>query len=100
MILHVTFSDGSNPWISLPADRHTIAKLWRQWIKNHPETARPCIISGNYCVMQSVHIAGSKGEIIDPASLYSVYRNNRKISQYKHLGHALQALERLGGGGA
>lgn len=41
MILHVTFTNGSNPWVSLPTDRHTVAKLWRRWMKNHPDTAQP-----------------------------------------------------------
>lgn len=88
MILHVDFSDGSNPWLSFNADRHTIAKQWRRWMKYHPETARPVAMCGGYKCQRSAwydgyYIYGGDGES------YRQY--------YHHLGHALAALERLGG---
>lgn len=88
MILHVTFSDKSNPWVSFSPDRKEIAKQWRQWMKNHPETARPCASSGGYyCI----------------PSLFGGYmvQNKNNLSEstryYKKLGNALAALEKLGG---
>ena len=89
MILHVTFSDGSNPWVSLPTDRHTIAKQWRKWMKYHPDTAQP--------------EAWHNGWICEPGQggWYKVYKAGNKwhtLNWYEHLGHALAALERLGGG--
>lgn len=90
MILHVTFSDGSNPWVSLPADRYTIAKQWRNWEKRHPDTAQPCAcLNGWLC------------EYAKNRSCIWVY--NEKLSakhwkRYKRLGSALAALERLGAG--
>lgn len=90
MILHITFTDGSNPWISFAHDRHTIIKQWRQWVKHHPETAKPKAISGNYeC---------------SPGRVHGFYVYNRTKTEpetakyYDYLGHALRALERLGGG--
>ena len=88
MILHVTFIDGSNPWVSLPTDRHTIAKHWRRWIKNHPDTARPCAMCNGW---QCRPVAGGG---------YAVARyfdGAHTTRYYEYLGHALAALERLGG---
>ena len=92
MILHVTFSDGSNPWVSLPGDRHTIAKQWRQWMKNHPDTARPEAIYNNYRVVYIAHDGDNQFFLI-PQRAYT----GQDIKCYKYLGHALTALERLGG---
>lgn len=92
MILHVTFIDGSNPWVSLPANRWTIAKQWRKWTKAHPlYTCTPCASCGAYRV--TVHGGAD--------SLYPVYyvistgagRDRRELGRYKHLGHALRWLE-------
>ena len=44
MILHITFTDGSNPWVSLPTDWKTAMKFWRKWSK--VSTARPEFKSG------------------------------------------------------
>lgn len=89
MILHVTFTDGSNPWVSLPTDHKTIAKLWRRWMKNHPGTAQPVAICGPYRCQKSRWHAG----------YYLSSRNGQPIPRqyYNYLGHALAALERLGG---
>ena len=88
MILHVTFTDGSNPWVSLPTDRETVKKLWRQWEKNHPATARPCAMCNGW---QCRPLAGGG---------YSVARyfdGAHTCRDYERLGNALRALERLGG---
>jgi hypothetical protein len=87
MVLHVTFSDGSNPWISLPGDRKIIAKLWRRWMKYHPDTAEPVVIAGPYRCQKSRWHAG----------YYLTARNGQHIPRqyYQTLGHALRALERL-----
>lgn len=90
MILHVTFSDGSNPWVSLPTDRHTITKHWRRWMKNHPGTAQPIAWCGSYCCMPA----------LDHKSYNVIFQTKNEwkgIKRYKHLGHALAALDRLGG---
>lgn len=90
MVLHVTFSDGSNPWVSLPGDRQTIAKLWQKWMKNHPDTARPVAWCGDYfCIPE---LGG--GFRVYPRIIYS---GSTVTKCYRHLGHALAALERLGG---
>ena len=86
MILHVNFSDGSNPWVCFSDDRREIAEHWRDWIKYHPEEARPVA----YC--------GGGKCLFDPArGEYVVIHIGTDPKQYKHLGHALAALERLGG---
>ncbi len=87
MILHTTFKDGSNPWTSLPADRHTVAKHWRRWMKLHPYTAMCSAFCNGWCCLPD--IGGG----------YIVGRTFSKTEtrRYKHLGHALAALERLGG---
>ena len=86
MFLHVTFSDGSNPWISLPADRQTIAKLWRRWMKYHASTARPVAICGNYEARKS---AWHAGYYITSRTGYGIPRQ-----YYMRLGNALAAMER------
>ena len=91
MILYVSFSDGSNSWVSLPADRHAIAKHWRRWIKYHPDTARPIAYGENSWYCYPDFIRGG----------YVVHHNNasgpNQYKHYKYLGHALAALERMGG---
>lgn len=91
MILHVTFSDGSNPWVCFSEDRHEIAKHWRRWTKNHPTTAKPEVFHRGRAVRPMW--CGSKiiGYFLEHTE------NREKHRTYKHLGHALNALERLGG---
>ena len=91
MVLHVTFSDGSNPWLSLPTDRHTIAKQWRKWMKYHPNTASPTA----YCNGWICKPFGKGEYLVCKNGKYSECMNTWKY--YKTLGHALAALERLGG---
>ena len=89
MILHVTFSDGSNPWVCFSDDRWEIADHWRDWMKHHPEEARPAAYCGNYICNRSEDNAG-----------FCVYTRGQywdTVKRYKHLGHALAALERLAG---
>lgn len=88
MILHVTFSDGSNPWVSLPGDRHTIAKQWRRWVKYHPNTARPCAMCNGWKCLPVGGGGYAVGRYFDGA---------HKTYYYDRLGNALAALERLGG---
>ena len=87
MILSVHFTDGSNPWVSLPADRNTIAKHWRQWKKNHPDTARCVAYNGRYACYQA-------------ANGNFVVTNDKKyptdIRVYKNMYNALISLEKLG----
>lgn len=88
MILHITFSDGSNPWFSFKHERHDIAKQWRRWIKHH-STAQPQAWKGNYICARSTD-----------NSRYDVWKCGEYVNtrrSYKHLGHALAALEKLGG---
>ena len=89
MILHVTFTDGSNPWVCFSTDRREVADHWRDWMKYHPEEARPVAYCGDYICEPSPDRAG-----------FWVYRSGNfhdTNKKYKHLGHALAALERLGG---
>ena len=60
MVLHITFTDSSNPWVSLPNNREMVMKFWHKWSKV-PE-ARPefrlgklkcrCDCLGNWYVAQ------------------------------------------------
>ena len=85
MTLHVTFTNGANPWVSLPTDRHTVAKLWRRWMKNHPDTARPRVFSGDWEVYPDPYGRG-----------YALHNwPNAYERIYKRLGNALAALERM-----
>lgn len=89
MILHVTFSDGSNPWVCMDQERDIIAKHWRRWMKYHNSTAQPKAYHGGYIC----EIAGDRAG-------YWVYKQGEfwdTVKRYRHLGHALAALERLGG---
>lgn len=87
MILHVTFSDGSNPYVSYPKDRHAAAKQWRLWMKNHPLTAYPKIYCGNYMVQRNNDFSGywawKRGEF------------NATKKFYKNLGSALKYIEKM-----
>lgn len=89
MILHITFSDGSNPWVAFSDDRREIADHWRDWMKYHPTEAQPKAYNGAYICERTADLAG-----------YTVYRQGQYLDtakRYKHLGNALGALERLGG---
>ena len=87
MILHVNFSDGSNPWVCFSNDRRELAQHWRDWVKYHPEEARPvAYCGGGKCLRDSV-----RGEYV------VICPDISDPKHYKHLGHALAALERLGG---
>lgn len=94
MILHVTFSDGSNPWVCVNRDRHEIAKHWRRWMKHHPDTARLEAIGKNHRVVYISH-DGDKKYYLIPRESY----HGQPIKAYKQLGHALAALDRIGGAG-
>ena len=89
MILHVTFSDGSNPWVAFSDNRQEIAEHWRDWMKYHPFEAQPKAYNGDYIC-----------EIADDRAGYWVYKQGKFLDtgkRYKHLGHALAATERKGG---
>ena len=91
MILHITFSDGSNPYVAFPRDRRRAAVLWQRWMKHYPMTAQPTAHSGGYICELS------------PDRLYTVFKRgdyHATKKYYSHLGHALAALERKGGGTA
>ena len=85
MILHVTFTDGSNPWVSRPIDRHTVAKFWRRWMKYHPETARPMAMAGEWKVKPVSGGGYALGRYFDGA---------HATRYYERLGNALAALEK------
>lgn len=95
MILHVTFTDGSNPWVSLPADRQTIAKHWRKW-ENCPE-AIPEFFNGVWCCRYSFCGQWRVFKALAHCSGEEYLKQAQTSKYYKHLGHALAALERLGG---
>lgn len=88
MILHVTFSDGSNPWVFY-GDRQQVAKHWRRWMKYHPETAQPVASVGKCTCFPALYNLGYYVRITG--------RDESHLRFYNHLGHALRALERLGG---
>ena len=87
MILHVNFSDGSNPWVCFSDDRREISEHWRDWMKYHPEEARPVA----YCGGAKCFPDRIRGQYVVVCPDISAPKH------YKHLGHALAALERLGG---
>lgn len=89
MILHITFTDGSNPWVCFTDDRKELANHWRDWMKYHPLEAMPKAYHNGYICEPADDHAG-----------YWVYREGQfwdTVKRYKHLGHALASLERLGG---
>ena len=86
MILHVTFSEGSNPWVCFSDDRQEIAEHWREWVKNHPFEAQPKAYRGDYICEISPDRAG-----------YLVYKQgqlNNTAKKYKYLGYALKFMEK------
>lgn len=89
MILHVTFSDGSNPWVAFSDDRRELAEHWRDWMKYHPEEAQPKAYNGNYICECAEDHAGFW--------VYKTGESGDTVKRYKHLGRALAALDRLGG---
>ena len=98
MILHVTFSDGSNPWVFY-GDRQQVAKHWKRWTKYHPGTAQPVAFTGDYAVYP--HKVPGKYKYKLEIRNYNDFDGNMHynfLKHYKTLGHALRALERLGGG--
>ena len=88
MILHVTFTDGSNPWVCFSDDRQELAEHWRDWMKYHASTAQPKAYNGNYiCELatdRARFVVYKQGEYFDTAKTY------------KRLGNALAYLERRG----
>ena len=90
MILTVYFADQSSPWVSLPGDRYTIAKHWRKWAAVfRPDTVEIMARCGAWYAVSNGNGTG-----------YWVCHDNISWSRwrrYRHLGHALAALERLGG---
>lgn len=92
MILHVTFSDGSNPWVCFSDDHKEITKHWKEWEKHLPFVAIPKAYSGNYICEKAMDRAG-----------YLVYKQggyHDSVKQYKYLGYALSSLEKKGGSNA
>jgi hypothetical protein len=90
MILHVTFTDGSNPWVCFSDDRKELADHWKDWVKHHPWEAVPQAYCGDYICKTADDRAG-----------YCVYKQGEfwdTVKQYKYLGHALAALKKKGGG--
>ena len=92
MILHVNFTDGSNPWVCFSDDRREIADHWKDWMKYHRDTAKPKAYNGNFVCEGADDRAGyivyKQGEFFDTAK------------HYKRLGFALAYLETKGGGQA
>ena len=85
MILHVTFIDGSNSYVSLPTDRRTVAKLWRRFVKANPATACPMATSwGTWEVVPDVVLGGYRLDNWE----WGIHKH------YERLGNALAALER------
>lgn len=85
MILHIRFVDGSNPWVSFPADPKTLIKAWKRWSKN--PAARPDFMcNGLHCLP----VAGggwAVGRYFDGA---------HKTRYFERLGNALRYMERSG----
>ena len=89
MILHVNFSDGSNPWVCFSDDIPEIADHWRDWVKYHPSTAEPKAYSGDFIC-----------EMASDRSGYLIYKQGEYFDtekRYKYLGNALKALAQRGG---
>ena len=89
MILHVNFSDGSNPWVCFSDDIPEIADHWRDWVKYHPSTAIIKAYSGDYIC-----------ELAEDRAGYLVYKQGEHfdtVKRYKYLGNALKSLANQGG---
>ena len=89
MILHVNFSDGSNPWVCFSDDIPELADHWRDWVKYHPTTANIKAYNGDYICKPANDRSG-----------YLVYKHNDffdTVKQYKYLGNALKSLSQKGG---
>lgn len=89
MILHISFSDGSNPWVCFSDDRHEIADHWKEWMHYHGDTAEPKAYNGDYIC-----------EFTEDRAGYLVYKRGEAAKHYKRLGFALAYLEKKGGGKA
>lgn len=84
MILHIMFTDGSNPWVSLPVNRKMAMNLWRKWSK--VSTARPefqfgklicrCDNIGNWYVAQW-------------------FDGMHECKEFKYLANALKYMEKM-----
>lgn len=91
MILHVTFSDGANPWVSLPTDYKTIKKLWKSWDKNQSSKTQITARHRDWKVIPGVH----RGFYLFKTNINGYPISTPKY--YDHLGHALRALDKIGG---
>lgn len=98
MVLHVTFSDGSNPWVFYSDNRVDIAKQWRRWMKYHPDTAQPVAWVGEYAIYPVRFPGKYKYELrVRNYNDFDGFMHYNFVKHYKTLGHALAALDRLGG---
>lgn len=89
MILHITFTDGSNPWVCFTDNRKELAEHWKEWAKYHPFEAVPKAYNGDYICEKAEDNAG-----------YWVYKQGEfwdTVKRYKYLGNALASLEKKGG---
>lgn len=89
MILHVNFSDGSNPWVCFSDDRSEICEHWKEWMKYHPTTAEPKAYCGNFICERSNDRSGFV--------VYKMGEYHATAKFYKYLGNALKAAEQRGG---
>lgn len=84
MILHITFTDGSNPWVSFSTDYKTLAKMWRNWAKN--PNARPIFMGdGLECRMNCIH-RWCVSKYFDGA---------HRCKEFKYLANALKYIWRV-----
>lgn len=82
MCLHVTFTDGSNPYI-IYGNIETVSKKWA-WYKKHVKTARCCFLGNNLQCMESAGGGYSVARYFDGA---------HKTKHYTYLKSALKALQ-------
>ena len=83
MILHITFTDGSNPWVSLPNSREMIMKLWQKWSK--VPTAKPMFKVGNLKCMK---------DCIGNWYVSPYFDGMYSCKEFKYLASALKYMEK------
>lgn len=83
MILHITFTDGSNPWVSLPNNREVVMKFWHKW-SEVPE-ARPEFMAGKL---------KCRRDCIGNWYVSPWFDGAHKCKEFKYLANALKYMER------
>lgn len=83
---HITFSDGSNPYFSLPAEAEVQIKAIKKWMKKFP-MSKYDIFAGNYKISNTTY------------STWVVYKCGNYVDtplkKYSYLASAVKYLKKI-----